>query len=239
MYAALPQRPRIFFSLLKFELQSHVSYGNLQAPYRTTDSSPAPLVYLSSKDAYRPASPAATLVNTRPQIAHQDVAFPNSPLTLANLRQLNNVGAKGGADVYLASSADITTNPAWLNGIQPAVDGSTSDEKTCAVIVVEKGNSIVDAFYMYFWAFNWGGVVLGNQLGDHVGDWEHNLVRFVNGMPSAVWYSQHANGEAFAWKALQKDAAGKRPVVYAANGSHALYATPVSRNLLSPSPFSR
>lgn len=77
--------------------------------------------------------------------------------------------------------------------------------------------------------------MLGNQLGDHVGDWEHNLVRFENGVPTAVWYSQHANGEAFAWKTVLKDVAGKRPLVYAANGSHALYPTPVSRPTLEQS----
>jgi hypothetical protein len=84
---------------------------------------------------------------------------------------------------------------------------------------------------------------------------EHNMIRFIGGEPKYVWFSQHANGEAFAFSALQKDQSGKRvsfhtfpsrspnhnlhnsaqlsstnpsfkPVVYAANGSHALYATP-------------
>lgn len=30
---------------------------------------------------------------------------------------------------------------------------------------MEKGAGVVDVFYFYFWAFNWGGVVLGKQLG--------------------------------------------------------------------------
>ncbi|KAF2445806.1 hypothetical protein P171DRAFT_386640 [Karstenula rhodostoma CBS 690.94] len=202
----------------------------------------APIVHLFSSDAYRPASPAATLTNTHPQIARQDVSVPASPLTLNNLDQLNTVGAKDGQDVYLASTADVTTHPAWLNGIQTDADGGTGDEKTSAVIVVDKGNGVVDAFYMYFWAFNWGGVVLGNQLGDHVGDWEHNLVRFEHGVPTAVWFAQHANGEAFAFKTVLKDAAGKRPRVYAANGSHALYPTPGTHdhtlpNLNLPTPL--
>ncbi|KAL5392811.1 hypothetical protein DPSP01_000509 [Paraphaeosphaeria sporulosa] len=200
----------------------------------------APIIRLFSSDTYRPASPAATLANTRPQIARRDIAFPTAPLTLANLDQLNNVGARGGEDVYLTSTADVTTQPTWLRGIQPSASG---DEKTCAVIVVDKGNGVVDAFYMYFWAFNWGGVVLGNQLGDHVGDWEHNLVRFEHGVPTAMWFSQHANGEAFAWGTVLKDGAtGTRPVVYAANGSHALYATPGTHdhtlpNLNLPTPL--
>lgn len=67
--------------------------------------------------------------------------------------------------MYLTSIADVTTNPAWLNGIQTDLNGGTGDKKTCAIVVVDKGNGVVDAFFFYFWAFNWGGVVLGNQLG--------------------------------------------------------------------------
>ena len=32
-------------------------------------------------------------------------------------------------------------------------------------MVVEKGEGVVDAFFFYFSSFNWGGVVLENQLG--------------------------------------------------------------------------
>jgi len=84
---------------------------------------------------------------------------------LDNLDQLNAAGSKGGADVYLSSLTDITTEPAWLRGIETSPAGGTGDQKTCSVIVVEKENGVVDAFYMYFFAFNWGGVVLENQLG--------------------------------------------------------------------------
>lgn len=125
----------------------------------------APLVRLFSKDPYLPSSFAATLTHTRPQISFQDVSIPNPPLTLSNLDQLNNVGSKGGSDVYLTSNIDITTNPKWLQGIRPDASGSTGEEKTAVIIVVDKGNGVVDAFYMYFCAFNWGGVVLEKQLG--------------------------------------------------------------------------
>ena len=67
----------------------------------------------------------------------------------------------------------------------------TVDAKSCAIIINDHGNGIVDAFYMYFFAFNQGETVFGQVLGDHVGDWEHSMVRFVNGTPSAVWLSQH------------------------------------------------
>lgn len=36
------------------------------------------------------------------------------------------------------------------------------------------------------------------------------MVRFKDGTPTKVWLSQHANGEAFTFKALEKDTTGKR-----------------------------
>jgi hypothetical protein len=50
------------------------------------------------------------------------------------------------------------------------------------------------------------------------------MLRFVNGVPQAMWFSQHASGEAFTYAAVEKYQGGERPVVYIANGSHANYA---------------
>ena len=48
------------------------------------------------------------------------------------------------------------------------------------------------------------------------------MIRFQNGIPSQVWFSQHDFGEAFTYDALEKQ--GLRPVTYSGNGSHANYA---------------
>lgn len=48
------------------------------------------------------------------------------------------------------------------------------------------------------------------------------MIRFENGMPHALWYSQHASGQAFTYDALEKK--GKRPYAYSANGTHAVYS---------------
>lgn len=55
---------------------------------------------------------------------------------------------------------------------------------------------------------------------------EHNMIRFVNGVPSAVWYSQHSSGQAISYEATEKYLGGGRPVDYSANGTHANYASP-------------
>ena len=49
------------------------------------------------------------------------------------------------------------------------------------------------------------------------------MVRFQNGVPQSIWYSQHSGGEAFTYNASQK--VGVRPVTYVARGTHANYAT--------------
>ena len=48
------------------------------------------------------------------------------------------------------------------------------------------------------------------------------MIRFQDGKPSQVWYSQHGFGEAFTYSALEKQ--GNRPIGYSGNGSHATYA---------------
>ena len=48
------------------------------------------------------------------------------------------------------------------------------------------------------------------------------MVRFANGSPEAIWYSQHANGQAFRYGTVEKT--GDRPIAYSSKGSHANYA---------------
>jgi hypothetical protein len=92
------------------------------------------------------------------------VAPVSLPLTLYNLDQLNSLG-KDGEDIYLTSKDDISKTPNWSTGVLPDADGKTSNAVSSVVVVVEKGYGIVDAFYFYFYAYNWGGIVLGKNLG--------------------------------------------------------------------------
>ena len=55
-------------------------------------------------------------------------------------------------------------------------------------------------------------------------DWT-TAIRFVNGTPQSVWYSQHSSGEAFTYGAVEKYNNSDRIVSYSGRGTHANYAT--------------
>ncbi|KAM3519925.1 hypothetical protein MY4038_009625 [Beauveria bassiana] len=140
-------------------------------------------------------------------ISGKPVESPSS-INLDNLDRLNTVGEN---KVALTSKDDVAKFPPWLYD--------------------------VDAFYFYFYSFDQGGNMtqvkepldsfIGSQdglhFGSHVGDWEHNMVRFRGGRPTRIYYSQHSDGAAYDWhdeRVMLKDG---RPYVYSALGSHASY----------------
>jgi Vacuolar protein sorting-associated protein 62 len=169
---------------------------------------------------YMPSDIATQVTNSIPKVKEVPVARAPSPLTLDNLDQLN---AMGGKDLWLTSKEGIAAEPKWFNGVAPDESRKTNNITSCAIVTVDKGSSRIDAFYFYFYAFNDGTRVVGMEFGGHVGDWEHNMIRFENGVPQAVFFSQHARSQSFTYKAVEK--MGLRPVVYVAKGSHAIYGT--------------
>lgn len=52
--------------------------------------------------------------------------------------------------------------------------------------------------------------VVGQHFGNHVGDWEHNMIRFVDREPRWMHFSQHSDGHAYSWACVEKAADGKR-----------------------------
>lgn len=49
------------------------------------------------------------------------------------------------------------------------------------------------------------------------------MIRFKDGVPQEIFYSQHSDGFGYTWDAVAKN--GDRPVVYVALGTHANYPT--------------
>ena len=76
------------------------------------------------------------------------------------------------------------------------------------LVVIDKGNDVIDAFWFYFYSFNRGNSVFNVRFGNHIGDWEHCLVRFYHGKPRALFFSAHSAGEAYSYEAVEK--LGKR-----------------------------
>lgn len=140
-------------------------------------------------------------------------------------------------------AADPDQLPAFGRSKAPAI-----------LIVVPKANGVVDAFWFFFYSFNQAPKFLNIQFGNHIGDWEHTTMRFRNGVPESVACSEHFFGAAYAYSALEKylvnDSTGavlgtwsnrtallaepKRPVIYSAAGSHAMYARPGQHPYILP-----
>jgi hypothetical protein len=72
------------------------------------------------------------------------------------------------------------------------------------------------------------------RTGRHAGDWEMVQVRMELGRPVEAVYAQHAGAERCGWADVNVDAG--HPVVYVANGSHASYFVPGTRDRFWPDP---
>ncbi|KAH6962432.1 hypothetical protein BKA56DRAFT_560182 [Ilyonectria sp. MPI-CAGE-AT-0026] len=199
----------------------------------------APLVWLHSDDPFRPSDMLEHIHHTTPIINQKPV--PGLPeLDLDNLALLNDIDVGAGQVAALTSNDDITDLPAWLFGETPDESGRISNATPCVVIAVERGPRDVDVFFFYFYSYDRGanisqvlpplnslagGMADGMHYGNHVGDWEHNMVRFRDGKPTGIYYSQHSSGAAYDWNDTDLSLEDGRPLVFSAYGSHANYAS--------------
>ncbi|KAI0994522.1 hypothetical protein K3495_g13660, partial [Podosphaera aphanis] len=177
----------------------------------------APFVWLDEKETFYPSDIETHLKNSAAYVDFTPVE-PPPELSLHKLDALNQIDGT----VFLTIKEPIERNPKFLEGTVPDENRETKGATSCVVIVTDHGDGIVDAFYMYFYSFNQGNKIISKELGNHVGDWEHNMIRFKDERPESLWYSQHADGQAFLYSAVEK--MGVRPVAYSARGSHANYA---------------
>ena len=208
----------------------------------------APYVYLHKDEQFWPCTMEEHLRHTTPALNYTPVEKDELQVapSLTNLDQLN--AFERGRYVFLTSNDDVEDRPEWLIGAKNIPEdftppmtkrrwfgmGSKSKDKgkgtggrssaPAILITVDKGNGIVDAFWFFFYSYNLGNTVLSIRWGNHVGDWEHTMIRFQHGKPKVVFFSEHNFGSAYSYSAVEK--IGQRPVVYSAVGSHAMYATP-------------
>jgi len=112
---------------------------------------------------------AKHIANTHATTNFTAVKGAPSPLSLDNLDSLNELR---GDSIYLTSTENVIQLPKFLKGKKPDVETlQTKDAISSVIICVEKGNGILDAFYMYFYTFNEGPTGLGHRVGNHLGDW--------------------------------------------------------------------
>jgi hypothetical protein len=216
----------------------------------------APLVHLHSEDPFRPSDILQHIRHTTPRLDFEVVRGNLTALDLDNLEVLNEINK----DVALTSNDDPMQMPDWILGELPDDTGRINASTPCVVICAEKTPREIDVYYFYFYSYDRGGNISQvleplntwfemndtekhMNFGDHVGDWENNMIRFKDGEPQGIYYSQHVSGQAFKWNDKKVEKAGLRvcksiilfnlshandfqPIVYSAYGSHANYASP-------------
>ncbi|KAI7780542.1 hypothetical protein LA080_015943 [Diaporthe eres] len=197
---------------------------------------------ISPEDPFRPSDLLQHVRHTAPTVNGEPLdGLPE--LGLDNLALLNNKGLDG-SPIALTAIDEVTELPSWFLGETPDESGRLHNATACVVILVESDGVSGDlaAFYFYFYSYNRGPNITqvlepiksmleediepGMNFGDHVGDWEHNMVRFRDGKPTGIYFSQHSDGAAYKWSDAALSMEDERPVVYSAYGSHANYASP-------------
>lgn len=197
----------------------------------------APLVHLYSGEQFWPGDIADHLFHVTPNLNYTPIRAESQNTNLTNLDDLNEYGRfvylKSDDDVeerpeWLGGKKNIPSMPdnedsprRWAgkqknfgygkgvaNGKEETRKQLGRSNAPAVLIVVDKGHGIVDAFWFFFYSYNLGNVVLNVRFGNHVGDWEHSLVRFQHGKPKAVFFSEHNFGSAYSYGAVEK--LGKR-----------------------------
>lgn len=189
----------------------------------------APLVHLFSEEQFWPCDIKEHLFHVTPELNYTPIqGLPQ--LNLSNLDQLNQF--EKGRHVFLTSNDNVEDRPDWLGGQTNIPDDFINDAKAdhfgsqpvrgkirkqshgghsdapAVLLTVDKGDGIVDAFWFFFYSYNLGNVVFNIRFGNHIGDWEHTLIRFQHGKPKLVFVSEHFFGSAYSYAAVEK--IGKR-----------------------------
>ncbi|CAK9439891.1 uncharacterized protein LODBEIA_P39910 [Lodderomyces beijingensis] len=187
----------------------------------------SPLVYLYSEERYLPYDIGEFVTNFHVRYKNGTVVpGTQEGMDIGKLAALGD-GGNSTKKMYLTSNSNFDADPDWITGVKnkPSLINGEIRDAPATLIVVDKGNGWVDAYWFYFYSFNLGPFVMGQgPYGNHVGDWEHSLVRFYKGEPVIVWMSAHGGGGAFYYHNLEKWHMDERhPIIFSAMGTHANY----------------
>ncbi|SCV04544.1 LAME_0H19284g1_1 [Lachancea meyersii CBS 8951] len=209
-------------------------------PDYVIDSSP--LVHLYSEELYYPADISDFIKHFNIRTNNNSI-LKEAPLGLHDLASMIPASAEKNdsvlsEDTFLTALDDFDKDPRWLLGHKPDYGSGHIKDAPAVLIVVDKGNGWVDAYWFYFYSFNLGAFIMGyGPWGNHVGDWEHSLVRFYEGKPQYLWMSAHGGGGCYQYDAIEKKTHVRygdteptskileRPLIFSARGTHANYAS--------------
>ncbi|KAG8965212.1 Vacuolar protein sorting-associated protein 62 [Tulasnella sp. 419] len=181
----------------------------------------APLLWLHNEEKHWPGDPRTFLNSTHPY-TRQGVKV-EVPTELVGTLEMLELPQVKNSDVFLVLNEDprVSSDIASLISKEGIPDDAGKSQSPCWIVAVDKsaivGEGVVDIFYFFFYPYNLGNEVACSSFGNHVGDWEHAMVRFKDGEPIAVHLSAHANGHSWAWETLEKK--DGRAVGYVARGS--------------------
>lgn len=204
-----------------------------------------PLVHLYSEERYWPSDINDFVPHFHLQDATGDRVSTPVTLSINDLKSTYEKTLKNGSTVsinsenlFMTSNEKFDDYTEWLMGSQPEYGTGLIKKGAATLFIVDKGNGWVDAYWFYFYPFNWGPFIMGDgPWGNHVGDWEHSLVRFYMGEPQFLWMSAHGGGSAYHFSAIEKVKKLKRvngkiqnevvwrPLIFSARGTHANYAS--------------
>lgn len=129
----------------------------------------------------------------------------NTPIDPALPVAISEVDGNVSSTHYVAiggSTGDKKNLPKDVNG--EIIRRPSRSNAPAYLILVEHPENVVHAFWFFFYSFNLGNSVFGVGFGDHVGDWEHSVVRFRDGKPESMFVSEHAFGQSYHFSAMEK-----------------------------------
>jgi hypothetical protein len=163
--------------------------------FDTSDDDDAPYCWLYSYEDYWPSLMQEHLEHTTP---FQNYDPLDEQVSVDDLEKLNEYGYRS---VFLTSNDNAEEYPYWMGSQDNIPDDQGYSPAPAVLIVVDKG-AYVDAFWFFWYSFNLGNQVLGVRFGNHIGDWEHTMIRFNKrtGKPTQVFFSEHEWGAGYNWE---------------------------------------